>query len=159
MNGLKSVAGLHHIVLSVRNNFMVYSENFTINSEGCCAVINITDEVEKIVSDSKILSGQVLVFVTGSTAAISTMEVGAELDKDLKDALEIIAPQGKEYYHDKKWQDGNGFSHIRSTLIGTSLTVPLINQELVLGTWQQIVLLDFDIKKRDRLITVQIVGE
>jgi len=138
---------------------MVYNDNFTISTKGCCSVDNITSQVEKIVADSKISNGQVLIFVTGTTAGLSTMEVGAELDKDLKDALEIIAPMGKKYHHDKKWDDKNGFSHIRSTMIGTSLVVPLINGELVLGNWQQIVLLDFDNKKRDRLITVQIIGE
>lgn len=138
---------------------MVYHDNFTIETQGCCSVHNINPDVIKIVADAKISNGQVLIFVVGSTAAISTMEVDAELDKDLADTLEMVAPKDKEYHHDKKWLDGNGFSHIRSTLIGTSLVVPLINDELVLGTWQQIVLLDFDNKKRDRLVTVQIVGE
>ena len=138
---------------------MVYNDNFTIETKGCCDVKDITSQVKKIIEDSKIQNGLVLVFVTGSTASISTMEIGAELDKDLKDALEIVAPTGKKYYHDKVWQDGNGFSHIRSTIIGTHLTLPLVNGEPVLGNWQQIVLLDFDNKKRDRLITVQIVGE
>jgi secondary thiamine-phosphate synthase enzyme len=138
---------------------MVYSDNFTINTVGCCDVHNITPQVEKIIADAQIKSGHVLIFVTGSTAGISTMEVGAELDKDLHDSLEIIAPKGKQYHHDKVWKDGNGFSHIRSTIIGTSEVVPLVNGELVLGTWQQIILIDFDNKKRDRLVTVQIVGE
>ncbi len=120
---------------------------------------NITSQVEKIVADSRMNNGLVLIFVTGSTASISTMEVGAELDKDIKEAMEIIAPKDKHYHHDDKWNDKNGFSHIRSTILGTHLTVPLINGELVLGNWQQIVLLDFDNKKRDRLVTVQIIGE
>lgn len=138
---------------------MVYHDNFTIETKGECDVHNITEQVEQIVADSEINNGHVLIFVTGSTASISTMEVEAELDKDLNEALKIIAPKDKKYHHDEKWQDGNGFSHIRSTIIGTSQTVPLINSELVLGTWQQIVLLDFDNKKRDRLVTIQIVGE
>ena len=138
---------------------MVYSNNFTIQTKGECDVHNITGKVEMIVNDSEIKNGHVLIFVTGSTASISTMEVEAELDKDLNTALKKIAPVDGEYAHDKKWQDGNGYSHIRSTIIGTSQVVPLINGELVLGTWQQIVLLDFDNKKRDRLVTVQIVGE
>ncbi|MFC1599143.1 secondary thiamine-phosphate synthase enzyme YjbQ [Patescibacteria group bacterium] len=138
---------------------MVYNENFTIETKGRCDVRNITKKVKDIVKSSKITNGQVLVFVTGSTASVSTMEVEAELDKDLHDALEVVAPQDKDYYHDRKWQDGNGFSHIRSTIIGTSLVVPLVNKELVLGNWQQIVILDFDNKKRDRLITIQIIGE
>jgi len=138
---------------------MVYNDNFTIQTKGKNDVLDITKQVEKIVAKSKIKNGIVLVFVTGSTASISTMEVGAELDKDLNASMEIIAPKGRQYFHDKKWQDGNGYSHIRSTIIGTHLTVPLVNSELVLGNWQQIVLLDFDNKKRDRLVTVQIVGE
>ena len=138
---------------------MVYSENFTIETKGRCDVLDITPRVENIVVASKIKNGQVLIFVTGSTAAVSTMEVGAELDKDLQHALEKIAPETGNYAHDQKWQDGNGYSHIRSTLIGTSEVVPLVNGELVLGNWQQLVLLDFDNKKRDRLVTVQIIGE
>jgi secondary thiamine-phosphate synthase enzyme len=138
---------------------MVYHDNFVIATKGCCSVVDITKQTQKIVEVSGINNGLVLIFVTGSTASISTMEIGAELDKDLKEALEIIAPQGKKYHHDEKWQDGNGYSHIRSTILGTHLTVPLINGDMVLGNWQQIVLLDFDNKKRDRLITVQIIGE
>ena len=138
---------------------MVYNDNFTIQTKGICDVHNITKEIARIIKASKIKNGHVLIFVIGSTASISTMEVDAELDKDLNEALSIIAPQEKDYHHNKKWQDKNGFSHIRSTIIGTSQVVPLINSELVLGTWQQIVLLDFDNKKRDRLVTVQVVGE
>ncbi len=138
---------------------MIYHDNFTIQTEGKCDVLDITGKVREIVNVSKIKDGQVLIFVTGSTASISTMEVGAALDKDLNEALEIVAPVGKKYHHDEVWQDGNGYSHIRSTIIGTHLTVPLIDFDLVLGTWQQIVLLDFDNKKRDRLVTVQIIGE
>jgi len=138
---------------------MVYSNNFTIETRGKTDLHNITPEVVRIIEESTIKNGQVLIFVTGTTASISTMEVQAELDKDLKESLEIVAPANKEYHHDKKWDDHNGYAHIRSTFIGSSLTVPLVNGEIVLGTWQQIVLLDFDNKKRDRLITVQIVGE
>ncbi len=138
---------------------MVYNDNFVISTKGTNDVHNITNKVEEIIKKAKIENGQVLIFVTGTTASISTMEIEAELDKDLAEALELVAPKDKEYHHDKKWQDHNGFSHIRSTFVGTSLVVPLINSELVLGSWQQIVLLEFDHKKRDRLITVQIVGE
>ncbi len=138
---------------------MVYSNNFTIETQGKTDLHNITSEVVKIIDESKIKNGQVLIYITGTTASITTMEVQAELDKDLSEALEIIAPADKEYHHDKKWDDHNGYSHIRSTFIGNSITVPLVNGEIVLGTWQQIVLLDFDNKKRDRLVTVQIVGE
>jgi len=152
-------AGHPLIALNVKNKNMVYNDNFTIQTKGHDDVLDITKQVEAIVGQSKIKNGQILVFVTGSTASISTMEVGAELDKDLQEALEIIAPKNKHYHHNDKWQDGNGYSHIRSTILGTHLTVPLINSELVLGNWQQIVLLDFDNKKRDRLITVQIIGE
>jgi secondary thiamine-phosphate synthase enzyme len=138
---------------------MVYSNNFTIETKGKMDMHNITKDVENIVEQSNIKNGQVLIFMTGTTASITTMEVDAELDKDLREALEILAPADKTYHHDKKWQDHNGFSHIRSTFIGSSLSLPIINGEIVLGTWQQVVLLDFDNKKRDRLITVQIIGE
>ena len=138
---------------------MDYNNNFVVTTKGKCDVHTITSDVEKIVKESKMKNGHVLIFVTGTTTSISTMEIDAELDKDLNQALEIVAPENKEYSHDKKWQDHNGYSHIRSTFIGTSLVVALINGELVLGNWQQIVLIDFDNKKRDRLVTVQIVGE
>lgn len=138
---------------------MVYYDNFTIETEGRCKAYNITENVSKIIGNAEIKNGHVIICITGTTAAISTMEVEAELDKDINEALEVIAPEGKEYFHDKKWQDHNGYSHIRSTLIGTSVSLPIINSGLVLGSWQQIVLLDFDNKKRDRLITVSIVGE
>ena len=138
---------------------MVHNDNFTIETLGECDVHNITPKVEKIVKNSQIQNGHVLIFVTGSTVSVSTMEVEAELDKDLNEALKIIAPIDKDYHHNKKWGDGNGYSHVRSTIIGTSQVVPLINGELVLGNWQQLVLMDFDNKKRDRLVTVQIVGE
>jgi len=138
---------------------MVFNESLVLETKGECDVHNLTPKVEKIVKKSKIKNGHILVFVTGSTSAIGTLEVGADLDKDLNELMEKLAPKNKKYHHDKRWKDGNGYSHVRSTLLGTSRVLPLIDGELVLGTWQQVVLIDFDNKPRERFVTVQIVGE
>ena len=95
----------------------------------------------------------------GSTLGVTTIEMNANLEEDLAEALEIIAPQSKKYHHDQKWGDGNGFSHIRASLLGPSTSVPIVNGKLTLGTWQQLVVIDFDNRQRDREIIVQVVGE
>ena len=138
---------------------MIYSSNLKISTKGFCDIIDITNEVEKIVKQSKVKNGLAVVFVPGSTAGVTTLEADANLEQDLKEALEIIAPENKTYHHDEKWGDGNGFSHVRASLIGPSLNVPIKNSQLILGTWQQIVLCDFDNKARDRAVTVQVIGE
>ena len=130
-----------------------------MSTQGFCDVVDITDKVQNIVNDSKIKTGMVVVFVAGSTAGIATIEANAGLEQDLKEALEIIAPVNKKYHHDDKWGDGNGFSHIRASLIGPSINVPVINSESTLGAWQQIVLCDFDNKTRRREVLVQVLGE
>ena len=138
---------------------MIYNENISIITKGYCDVVDITDHVADTVQKSKISNGIVVVFVVGSTAAITTLEANANLEKDLNEALEIIAPKNKSYYHDEKWGDGNGFSHIRASLIGPSLAIPIVHGELTLGTWQQIVLCDFDNRSRKREIVVHILGD
>lgn len=114
---------------------------------------NITTEIQKLLSNSKINNGFAIIFVVGSTAAISTMEFESNLIKDIENALERLTPSNIEYEHYY-----NGKSHIRATFIGPSLTVPIKNKKLVLGSWQQIVLLDFDIPRRERKLFVQICG-
>ena len=138
---------------------MTFHENISIATKGYCDVVDITDHVAGAVQKSKISNGIVVVFVVGSTAAITTLEANANLEKDLNEALEIIAPKNKSYYHDEKWGDGNGFSHIRASLIGPSLAIPIVHGELTLGTWQQIVLCDFDNRSRKREIVVHILGD
>jgi len=121
-------------------------------------VIDITHQVSNKVTGSGINNGQVLLFVPGSTAAITTIEYESGVVQDLKEAVERLAPEGIFYRHDARWGDGNGYAHVRAALLGPSLTVPLINGRLVLGPWQQIVLIDFDNHPRDRNILVHISG-
>lgn len=121
-------------------------------------IIDITTHVSRKVTESGLTEGQVLIFVPGSTAAITTIEYESGVVQDLKEAIERLVPQGIFYRHDARWGDGNGYAHVRAALLGPSMTVPLINGRLVLGTWQQIVLIDFDNRPRDRKILVHISG-
>jgi secondary thiamine-phosphate synthase enzyme len=127
----------------------------TIDTKGNCDIINITELVEKEVENSKIKDGICTIFVKGSTAAISTIEYEEGLLKDFKNFMDKILPKGN-YEHNKAWNDENGHSHLRSTLLKTSLQVPIINGKLFLGTWQQIVLIDFDTRPRRREIVISI---
>jgi len=119
-------------------------------------IIDITSQVADIVEKSSILNGSVNIFVAGSTAALTTIEYESGVINDLKNAIERLAPRDMHYEHDSKWGDGNGFAHVRAALLGPSLTVPLINEKLILGTWQQITLCDFDNRPRTREVFVQI---
>lgn len=129
------------------------------STSGFTDIQDITGEVASLVEESGVRSGTATVFVPGSTGGITTVEYEPGLKKDLPEALEKIAPVGPEYHHDATWGDGNGFSHVRAAFIGPSLTVPFNDGNLTLGTWQQIVFLDFDNKARRRRIVVQIMGE
>jgi secondary thiamine-phosphate synthase enzyme len=148
--------------LEIKNYFtfsMIYAKKISLSTKGFCDVIDITPQVDNIVKKSNINNGLVVVFAFGSTAGITTIEMNANLEEDFKKTMEKIAPQGEVYSHDQKRGDGNGFSHIRASLTGSSLSVPLIDGEMTLGTWQQIVVCDFDNRARNREIVVQIVGE
>ena len=122
-------------------------------------VIDITDKVQDIVSKSGIDNGLACIFVAGSTAAVTTVEFEPGLVKDLKEAMDRLYPRGIDYEHHRRWGDGNGHSHVRAALVGPSLTVPIVDGRLLLGTWQQIVFLEFDNKPRSREVAVQIVGD
>ena len=126
---------------------------------GFTDIHDLTPEVAELVRDSGINDGIVTVFVPGSTGGITTIEYEPGLKRDLPEALDKIAPMNKTYHHDATWGDGNGFAHVRAAFIGPSLTVPFSDGRLHLGTWQQIVLLDFDNRSRHRRIVVQIMGE
>src|SRR3989344_3526467 len=136
---------------------MVYQSKLKVASKGFCDVVDITGQAQGIVDQSGVTNGIAVIFVAGSTAGITAIEANANLEEDLKEALEIIAPVNKKYHHDEKWGDGNGFSHIRSSLVGPSISVPISNGSLILGTWQQIVLCDFDNRSRQREVIVQII--
>ena len=123
------------------------------------SMIDITSDVAKEVYNSGAMEGFVVLFAKGSTAALTTIEYEGGLVKDLFDALEVVAPSNKEYYHHLRWHDGNGRSHVRASLIGSSLTVTITKGELDLGTWQQIVLLNLDIRDRRREVIGKIAFE
>ena len=122
-------------------------------------IIDITGKVQEVVSESKLKSGLACVFVAGSTAAVTTVEYEPGLVADMHVALDRLYPKDKDYEHHQRWGDGNGHSHVRASMVGPSLTVPVVDGQLLLGTWQQIVFMEFDNKPRTREITVQIVGE
>lgn len=137
------------------------TSNGTINLKTAAKdeIIDITSKVREIVSHSNIAQGLACVFVVGSTAAVTTVEHEPGLVADMKDAMDRLYPKGIDYEHHQRWGDGNGHSHIRASFVGPSLTVPIVDGELQLGTWQQIVFMEFDNKPRSREVLVQIVGE
>ena len=130
-----------------------------IKTKGDSDVIDITTEVSMAVNESEISFGTVTIFVPGSTAGITTIEYEEGAVKDLKEAFSRISPENITYAHNEKWGDGNGHSHIRASILGPSLSIPISSSNLILGTWQQIVLVDFDNRPRNREIILQIVGE
>jgi secondary thiamine-phosphate synthase enzyme len=122
-------------------------------------IIDVTKQTSNALRESGLNNGIINVFVTGSTAAITTIEYEPGLRQDFPKMLSRIAPKDIQYRHDETWHDGNGHSHVRASLVGPSLTVPFSNGVLILGTWQQIVMLEMDIKPRERVLTIQILGE
>jgi len=139
-------------------DFKVSNSSLTFRTSGDTDIIDITSQVSGTVAESGLTEGHVLVFVPGSTAAVTTIEYESGAVRDLKEAIERIAPAGIHYRHDARWGDGNGYAHVRAALLGPSLTVPLIRGRLALGTWQQIVLVDFDNEPRDRKVLVSVSG-
>ena len=137
----------------------IINDKIELRTKGNGDLINITDKVADIVSFSGVKNGQVTVFVVGSTAAIITFEYEPGLIKDVNELCDKLIPQKTHYHHDDTWGDANGFSHLRATLFGPSLVVPIENNKAVLGTWQQIVLAEFDNRPRDREIIIQVMGE
>lgn len=138
---------------------MVYTDIIKLDTRGFCDTIDITSEIEQILKNSGIKNGIITVFCPGSTGTITTIEFESGVIKDLKNALERLVPSSITYEHDHKWHDGNGFSHVRAALMKPSLTIPVISGEMTLGTWQQVVFIDFDNRSRKRSIIAQIIGE
>jgi len=138
---------------------MVHSETISISTKGFNDTIDVTPHVIDALRRSEIADGLVTVFCPGSTCAITTIEYESGVLKDLQKAIERIAPSNIPYEHDKRWGDGNGFSHVRAALMKPSLTFPLVKGKLTLGTWQQIVFIDFDNRRRERNIFVHVMGE
>ncbi|MBN2518669.1 MAG: YjbQ family protein [Candidatus Altiarchaeota archaeon] len=137
----------------------VITKRIHVDSRGKSDIIDITEEVASFVSESKVKNGIVTIFVSGSTASVSTIEYEPGLLKDIPRALDKIAPYGPDYAHHDTWHDDNGASHVRATIMGPGITVPFENKKLTLGTWQQICVLDFDTRARKREVVLQIIGE
>lgn len=138
---------------------MVLTKKITLESQGHGDIIDITPEVQKQLAETNLSEGTVTLFITGSTAGITTIEYEPGLLADFKSIWERVIPTNIPYQHDKAWGDGNGHSHCRASLLGASLVIPFSGKSLALGTWQQIVVVDFDNKARSRQIVVQVMGE
>ena len=138
---------------------MVITEKIVLQSQGDGDIIDITAQVEDKLAEASISHGTVTLFVTGSTAGITTIEYEPGLIADLNDMWERTIPKDIPYDHNRRWGDGNGYSHVRASLLGPSLTVPFSDKKLILGTWQQIVVIDFDNRPRSRDVVLQIMGE
>jgi secondary thiamine-phosphate synthase enzyme len=138
---------------------MVVTKRIRLSSEGNCDIQDITGEVARAVRDSGMTDGIVTVFLVGSTAAVTTIEFEGGLLHDFRAVWEGLVPRNALYQHDRAWGDGNGHSHVRASLLGPSLTIPFCGGKLVLGTWQQVVVVDFDNRPRSRDVVVQVMGE
>ncbi len=137
----------------------ILTKHISVNSKGAGDLIDITHDLSALLAKSKLKEGNVTVFIGGSTAAITSFEYEGGLIRDMNDLYERIAPSSEHYSHDDTWGDANGFSHVRAALQSPSLTVPFTEGKLCLGTWQQIVLAEFDNRSRSRKIIVQFIGE
>jgi len=138
---------------------MVVTKKISLQSKGHCDIIDITPQVEKQIAETNINSGIATLFIAGSTAGISTIEFESGLLSDFQNMWERTIPKNIHYDHDRRWGDGNGYSHVRASLLGASLVIPFNDKRLTLGTWQQIVLVDFDNRPRSRQIILQIMGD
>ncbi len=138
---------------------MIHTSSLEEETKGICDIINLTPKVEEHLERENVQQGWVSLFVSGSTAALTTIEYEPGLIQDLKELMEKLIPSNRKYQHDKRLGDDNGFSHLRAALLGPSLQIPVEGGRLSLGPWQQIVLLDFDNRPRRRQILVQIMGE
>ena len=133
--------------------------SFGVNTRGDGDVVDVTSDVSELVSKSGLSSGIVTVFAPGATAGVTTIEFEPGLVEDIDELFERIAPRNRDYHHNLRWNDGNGHSHVRASLLGPSLTIPFSDGKLILGVWQQIVLIDFDNRSRKRDIFCQVMGE
>jgi len=138
---------------------MIVTDRISLQTKGHCDIVDITPQVEQHLARAEINNGTVTLFVAGSTAGITTIEFESGLLSDFKEMWRRLVPENIPYNHDRAWSEGNGYSHVRASLLGASLVIPFSNQRLALGTWQQIVLIDFDNRPRSRQIVVQIMGE
>lgn len=137
----------------------IHHHTLELQTTAECDVLDLSSQVAECVASSGVRDGQVLVFTPGSTAAVTTIEYESGAINDFKRLLEQLAPAGGEYEHNLRWGDGNGYSHVRAALVGPALSVPIVDGRLVVGTWQQIILCDFDNRPRHRRVVVQVMGQ
>jgi secondary thiamine-phosphate synthase enzyme len=138
---------------------MTYSDTLEIQTKGHGDTLDLTPRVAEVVVKSKLKNGIVTVFVTGSTTGITTIEFEPNLVADFNEMWQKLAPEGVPYHHDNTWGDANGYAHVRASLLGASVVIPFSDGRLTLGTWQQVVLVDFDERPRQRKVVVQVMGE
>lgn len=138
---------------------VVFNASLRLRTTGFSDCKDITPDIESVLQQSGVSNGLLTVMVSGSTGAVTTIEYESGAIQDLKRALDQIAPVTAEYAHNLRWQDGNGFAHVRAALMKPSLGIPVVNGKLTLGTWQQVVFLDFDNKPRTRSLVVVVIGE
>ena len=138
---------------------MVVTESVRFGTRGNGEVVDVTDEVARKVAGSEVTEGTVTIFTPSATSALTTIEYESGAVADLQALFDRLVPQNAEYRHNLRWGDGNGHSHVRAALLGASLTVPFVDKRLTLGTWQQIVFVDFDVRPHDRRLVLQIMGE
>ena len=138
---------------------MVKTGSIQLNTKGNADVQDITPQVAQVIRNSEVKNGTVTIFCPSSTSALTTIEYESGCVSDLRRLFEEIIPQNKEYAHNARWHDGNGHSHIRAALLGPSLTIPFVEGSLTLGTWQQVIYVDFDVRSRHRELVLQIIGE
>jgi len=138
---------------------MVVTESISFSTRGNGEVVDITQQVAGRVADTELSDGTVTIFSPSATSSLTTIEYESGVVFDLQTLFDRLVPQDIEYRHNLRWGDGNGHSHVRAALFGPSLTVPFVNKRLTLGTWQQIVFLDFDVRPHDRELVLQLIGE
>jgi secondary thiamine-phosphate synthase enzyme len=138
---------------------MVKTDYIELHSQGNTDIQDITDQVRRIVAASGLRTGTATLFCTGSTGGLTTIEYEGGVIADLRQVLDEIAPPDRDYRHHLRWGDDNGSAHVRAALIGPSLTIPFVGGALTLGTWQQIIFLDFDTRPRTRRLVVQLIGQ
>lgn len=138
---------------------MIKTGAIQLNTRGNADVHDITAQIAQVVIASNLKNGTVTIFCPSSTSAVTTIEYESGCISDLQRLFEEIVPQNREYAHNARWGDGNGHSHIRAALLGPSLTIPFVEGRLTLGTWQQIIYVDFDTRSRHRELVIQIIGE
>lgn len=137
----------------------IKTESISLNTRGNADIQDITDQITNALSNSGLTSGTVTIFCPSSTSALTTIEFESGALSDLRRLFDEIVPVNREYAHNERWHDGNGHSHVRAALLGPSITIPFVERQLTLGTWQQVIYIDFDNRARQRKLVVQLIGE